>query len=53
MTFFCSLLVANLLQAAGGAMNAKWAVDRATEAGDYCKLQGGLKQAGNVGMAVW
>jgi len=53
VAFFCSLLVANLLQTAGTAMNAKWAVDRATEEGDYCRLQSGLKQAGNVGMALW
>ncbi|THH32565.1 hypothetical protein EUX98_g1608 [Antrodiella citrinella] len=53
VAFFCSLLVANILQSAGTAMSAKWAVDRATEAGGYCRLQGGLKQAGNVGIAVW
>ncbi|KAH8097061.1 hypothetical protein BXZ70DRAFT_944134 [Cristinia sonorae] len=53
VAFLCSLLVSNLLQAAGTAMNAKWALQRLTEEGGFCRLQAGLKQAGNVGMALW
>ena len=53
MPYFVSLLVANLLQAAGAMINAKWIADRAVEAGTLCSVQGGLKQAGNVGTALW
>ena len=34
-------------------MSVKWVTDRAVVAGHYCSFQGGLKQAGNVGMALW
>ena len=53
MPYFVSLLVANLLQASGAMINAKWISDLAVEPGMLCSLQGGLKQAGNVGTAVW
>ncbi|KIP09900.1 hypothetical protein PHLGIDRAFT_101969 [Phlebiopsis gigantea 11061_1 CR5-6] len=53
MPYFISLLVANILQAAGAMINVKWVVDRSVEAGALCSLQGGIKQAGNVGTAVW
>lgn len=53
MPYFISLLVANILQAAGAMINAKWIADRSVEAGVFCSLQGGVKQAGNVGTAVW
>jgi len=51
--YLISLLVANVLQAAGTAMNAKWVIDREVESGPFCTLQGATKQAGNVGMALW
>ncbi|KAI0646424.1 hypothetical protein C8Q79DRAFT_909633 [Trametes meyenii] len=51
--FFVSLLVANLLQAIGTLINGKWAVDRAVHDGSLCRAQGGIKQAGNVAMALW
>lgn len=53
MPYFVSLLVANLLQAVGTFMNVRWVTDRMVEPGHYCSFQGGLKQAGNVGMALW
>lgn len=53
MPYFISLLVANLLQAVGAMINAKWITDRAVEASPLCSFQGGVKQAGNVGTAVW
>ncbi len=53
MPYFVSLLVANIFQSIGSAMNAKWIADRAVVEGDFCRLQGGIKQAGNVGMALW
>jgi len=53
MPYFVSLLVANLLQAIGAVINARWIADRAVEPGTLCSFQGGVKQAGNVGTAVW
>lgn len=53
MPFFVSLLVANVLQAIGTIVNAKWVNDRNVAAGHLCTAQGGIKQAGNVGMALW
>ncbi|KAI0360552.1 hypothetical protein OH77DRAFT_696759 [Trametes cingulata] len=51
--FFISLLVANLLQAIGTLINGKWAQDRIVSDGTLCHAQGGIKQAGNVAMALW
>ena len=53
MPYFVSLLIANLLQAVGAMINAKWITERAVEAGALCSFQGGVKQAGNVGTALW
>lgn len=53
MPFFVSLLVANVLQAIGTIINAKWVNERTVVAGHICTAQGGIKQAGNVGMALW
>ncbi|EKM56553.1 uncharacterized protein PHACADRAFT_253748 [Phanerochaete carnosa HHB-10118-sp] len=53
MPYFVSLLVANLLQAIGAMVNVRWITDRAVEPGTLCSFQGGVKQAGNVGTAVW
>lgn len=44
---------ANLLQAVGGILNIKWVIQRAVEEGPVCSAQGAVKQAGNVGAAVW
>jgi len=51
--YFISLLIANVIQALATALGARWLVTGAVEAGHYCSLQGGLKNAGNVAMAVW
>ena len=51
--YFVSLLAANILQAFGTSLNARWVVERAVEAGPFCTFQGAIKQAGNVGMALW
>jgi len=53
MPYFASLLGANFLQAIGVILNIKWAMDHSVEEGMVCSLQGGIKQAGNVGTAVW
>ena len=53
MPFFVSLLVANVLQAIGTLINGRWVSDRNVVAGPLCSAQGGIKQAGNVGMALW
>ncbi|KAJ8488852.1 hypothetical protein ONZ51_g3327 [Trametes cubensis] len=51
---FCvSLLLANLLQAIGTLINGKWVTDRTVHDGPLCRAQGGIKQAGNVAMALW
>ncbi|EIW55449.1 uncharacterized protein TRAVEDRAFT_38715 [Trametes versicolor FP-101664 SS1] len=53
LPFFVSLLIANILQAIGTLINGKWAVDGIVVDGPLCHAQGGIKQAGNVGMALW
>ena len=51
--YFMSLLVANVIQGLGTALDARWLVTDEIEAGGYCSTQGALKNAGNVAMAVW
>ena len=51
--FFVSLLLANLLQAIGTLINGKWVTDRTVHNGPLCRAQAGIKQAGNVAMALW
>ena len=53
MPFFVSLLLANVLQAIGALINGRWVSDRNVVPGHLCRAQGGIKQAGNVGMALW
>ena len=53
MPFFVSLLVSNVLQAIGTLFNIKWVNDRTVSEGQLCTVQGGIKQAGNLGMALW
>ncbi|KAI0264745.1 hypothetical protein BC834DRAFT_882401 [Gloeopeniophorella convolvens] len=50
---FGSLLLANVLQAAGTLLNARWVLDGGVTSGALCSVQGAIKQAGNVGTAVW
>jgi len=51
--YFISLLTANVIQASATTLGARWLVEGSVEAGYYCSLQGALKNAGNVAMAVW
>ena len=53
MPFFVSLLLANVLQAIGTLINGRWVTERAVVPGHLCTAQAGIKQAGNVGMALW
>jgi len=47
------LLLANVLQSTGTVMSLKWALRDEVVAGTFCGIQGGIKQAGNVGTAIW
>lgn len=53
MAYFISLLIANTIQSTGTAMNLRWVKEGEINAGMFCSLQGGIKQAGNVATAVW
>ncbi|KAH9993339.1 hypothetical protein BJV74DRAFT_884449 [Russula compacta] len=50
---FGSLIVSNLLQSIGTIVNIRWVVIGSVSAGTLCSFQGGIKQVGNVGAAVW
>jgi len=50
---FASLLVGDMLQAVGSLMNVQWLSTGKVSEGGYCFTQGGIKQAGNVAIAVW
>jgi len=50
---FGSLIVSNLVQSIGTILNIRWVVLGRASPGTLCSLQGGVKQAGNVGTAVW
>ncbi|KAF8491856.1 hypothetical protein F5888DRAFT_1860574 [Russula emetica] len=50
---FGSLLVSNLLQSIGTIIDSRWVYLGMVSPGTLCSLQGGIKQAGNVGTAVW
>lgn len=51
--YYVSLIAANTLQAAGTLMNFQWVALGYVISGPYCSAQGGIKQAGNVGTALW
>jgi len=51
--YYVSLIAANTLQAVGTLMNFHWVVLGDVISGPYCSAQGGMKQAGNVGTALW
>jgi len=51
--YLISLFLANVLQAIGTIMNAKWASKGIVYDGGFCSLQGGIKNAANVGTALW
>jgi hypothetical protein len=48
-----SLLITDLVQAAGGIMNVKWVIEDHVALGGYCTSQGAIKQVGNLGTALW
>ncbi|KAG7448091.1 uncharacterized protein BT62DRAFT_891013 [Guyanagaster necrorhizus] len=50
--YFVNLLVCDLVQAIGGVMNVKWAVDASVTEGTLCTTQGIFKQLGDVGVAL-
>lgn len=50
---FGSLIVSNLLQSMGTGINLWWVLNGGVSSGMLCSAQGGLKQAGNVGTAIW
>jgi len=51
--YLVSLLLANILQAIGTIMNARWVKDGVVFNGRFCEVQGGIKNAANVGTAIW
>jgi len=53
IAYFTSLLVANTLQSIGTVLNFRWVSQGAITPGEFCTAQGGIKQAGNVGTALW
>ncbi|KAF8522639.1 hypothetical protein BU17DRAFT_86929 [Hysterangium stoloniferum] len=50
---FLSLVLSDLLQAAGSVMNLKWVLIEGVEVGHFCTTQAALKQTGNIGIAIW
>jgi len=51
--YLVSLLCANVFQAIATIMNARWATEGIVYDGGFCAFQGGLKNAANVGIALW
>jgi hypothetical protein len=51
--YFVSLLLCNLLQAVASIMSAHWVNAMGVRAGTFCVAQGVLKQAADIGSALW
>ncbi|KAL1681950.1 hypothetical protein EV122DRAFT_204671 [Schizophyllum commune] len=51
--YLSSLLFANTIQSLGTMMNFRWVGRGGLVSGNYCSLQGGVKQAGNIATALW
>ncbi|RDB24819.1 hypothetical protein Hypma_008005 [Hypsizygus marmoreus] len=51
--YFVSLLLCNFLQAIGSIVNAAWINHMGVRAGNLCAFQGVLKQASDIGTAIW
>ncbi|EJD05423.1 uncharacterized protein FOMMEDRAFT_103454 [Fomitiporia mediterranea MF3/22] len=51
--YLVSLLLANVLQAIATILNARWVREGIVFDGSFCSFQGGLKNAANVGTALW
>ncbi|TFY74214.1 hypothetical protein EWM64_g9798 [Hericium alpestre] len=53
LSFVNCLLLANGIQAVGSLFSTQWVIQGAVTSGSLCSFQGAVKQAGNVGAAVW
>jgi len=53
VAYYISLLTANMLQGISSVMNLKWVSQGVVVPGNFCSAQGGIKQAGNIGTAIW
>ncbi|KAJ6590547.1 hypothetical protein DFH09DRAFT_207234 [Mycena vulgaris] len=51
--YFVCLLLANTMQAWANTMSLRWVVHGGAEDGALCAAQGGIKQGGNIGTALW
>jgi len=51
--YFVSLLLCDLLQAVGSIMNAQWIQHNSVYMGQFCTIQGAIKQASDVGTALF
>ncbi|KAG7097936.1 hypothetical protein E1B28_005247 [Marasmius oreades] len=51
--YVACLLVANLIQSVGTAMNLRWVVNNGVSNGSFCTAQGAIKQGGNLATATW
>ncbi|KAJ7275081.1 hypothetical protein C8J57DRAFT_1714784 [Mycena rebaudengoi] len=51
--YFVCLLLANVMQAWGNIISLKWIGRGGVIDDSLCAMQGGLKQGGNIGTAVW
>ncbi|KAJ7660058.1 hypothetical protein B0H17DRAFT_1095530 [Mycena rosella] len=51
--YFVCLLLANTMQAWANIISLGWVTRGGVQDGGLCAMQGGLKQGGNVGSAVW
>ncbi|KAJ7512554.1 hypothetical protein B0H11DRAFT_485619 [Mycena galericulata] len=51
--YFGCLLLADAMQALASIMSLNWVQNGGVYEGTFCAVQGGLKQAGNVGAALW
>ncbi|EGO25578.1 hypothetical protein SERLADRAFT_465926 [Serpula lacrymans var. lacrymans S7.9] len=51
--YFVSLLCSDLLQAVGSIMNEEWIRQHVLTTGTFCVAQGAIKQAADVGTAMW
>jgi len=51
--YFISLLMCDMLQAVGSIMNEKWVQHLAVSFGKFCTIQGAIKQAADVGIALF
>ncbi|KAI9446841.1 hypothetical protein H4582DRAFT_613174 [Lactarius indigo] len=50
--YFLNQLSWDLVQAVGGLMNIKWAIDASVQPGSFCSAQGAIKHLSDVGAAL-